>query len=211
MSTPLTDAIVAMTTYANEITGKLDTNLPDAVRSLADGYGQGGAPSATAHAIVFELETGPDVTITFYADSSFILDAIRATTPSQWNGVTVESASLDGVMWYAKPSYTWETIFDLQTGFYPNSPEEGGSYCWLQSESFPEIVVGDRYRMTFDGAVYEAVAVANLSSNGYPGIGDPTFTDFPLWYVYMYGAWVGNLEPNTQSTHAVKLEHGTPI
>lgn len=42
MSTPLTDAINALTTYANEITGKSDTNLPDAVRSLADGYGQGG-------------------------------------------------------------------------------------------------------------------------------------------------------------------------
>ena len=42
MSTPLTDAINALTTYANGITGKSDTNLPDAVRSLADGYGQGG-------------------------------------------------------------------------------------------------------------------------------------------------------------------------
>lgn len=42
MATPLTDAITALTTYANGITGKSDTNLPDAVRSLADGYGGGG-------------------------------------------------------------------------------------------------------------------------------------------------------------------------
>lgn len=41
MATPLTDAINALTTYANGITGKSDTNLPDAVRSLADGYGGG--------------------------------------------------------------------------------------------------------------------------------------------------------------------------
>lgn len=41
MPTPLTDAINALTTYANGITGKSDTNLPDAVRSLADGYGGG--------------------------------------------------------------------------------------------------------------------------------------------------------------------------
>lgn len=41
MSTPLTDAITALTTYANGITGKSDTNLPDAVRSLADGFGSG--------------------------------------------------------------------------------------------------------------------------------------------------------------------------
>lgn len=42
MSTPLTDAINALTTYANGITGKSDANLPDAVRSLADGFGGGG-------------------------------------------------------------------------------------------------------------------------------------------------------------------------
>lgn len=48
MSTPLTDAINALTTYANGITGKSDANLPDAVRSLADGYGQGGGGGMTA-------------------------------------------------------------------------------------------------------------------------------------------------------------------
>lgn len=42
MATPLTDAITSLTTYANGITGKSDTNLPDAVRSLADGYGASG-------------------------------------------------------------------------------------------------------------------------------------------------------------------------
>lgn len=40
--TPLTDAINALTTYANEITGKSDTTLSDAVGSLVDGYGGGG-------------------------------------------------------------------------------------------------------------------------------------------------------------------------
>ena len=37
----LASGITALTTYANEITGESDTNLSDAVRSLADGYGQG--------------------------------------------------------------------------------------------------------------------------------------------------------------------------
>lgn len=40
---PLTEGLTALTTYANEITGESDTNLSDAVRSLADGYGQGGS------------------------------------------------------------------------------------------------------------------------------------------------------------------------
>lgn len=38
----LTDGITALTTYANSVTEESDTNLSDAVRSLADGYGGGG-------------------------------------------------------------------------------------------------------------------------------------------------------------------------
>ena len=41
MSTPLTDSINALTTYANEVTGGSDTNLSDAVHTLASGYGGG--------------------------------------------------------------------------------------------------------------------------------------------------------------------------
>ena len=47
MSTPLTDSINALTTYANEVTGGSDTNLSDAVHTLASGYGGGGASSWT--------------------------------------------------------------------------------------------------------------------------------------------------------------------
>lgn len=45
MATPLTDNINALTTYANEVTGASDTNLSDAVHTLASGYGQGGGVS----------------------------------------------------------------------------------------------------------------------------------------------------------------------
>lgn len=41
-TTPLTDAIQALTTYANETTGAGDTTLSDAVGTLVAGYGQGG-------------------------------------------------------------------------------------------------------------------------------------------------------------------------
>lgn len=40
--TPLTDSIEALTTYANQVTGASDTNLSDAVYTLAQGYGEGG-------------------------------------------------------------------------------------------------------------------------------------------------------------------------
>lgn len=37
---PLTDAIDALTAYANEVTGESDTTLSEAVHTLADGYGR---------------------------------------------------------------------------------------------------------------------------------------------------------------------------
>ncbi len=42
MDKPLTNAINALTTYANEITGVDDPDLSSAVRTLCDGYGSGG-------------------------------------------------------------------------------------------------------------------------------------------------------------------------
>ena len=48
-TTPLTDAINALTTYANTVTGKTppDTTLSDAVATLASGYGGGGGSFET--------------------------------------------------------------------------------------------------------------------------------------------------------------------
>ena len=45
MSQPLTDAIEALTTYANTVTGASDTTLSDAVATLASGYGGGSSLS----------------------------------------------------------------------------------------------------------------------------------------------------------------------
>jgi len=48
MTQPLTDAITALTTYANSVTGASDTTLSEAVATLADGYGGGGGDAITA-------------------------------------------------------------------------------------------------------------------------------------------------------------------
>lgn len=66
MATPLTDAINAITTYANGITGKSDTNLPDAVRSLADGYGGGSLPSVISAIDGGEFTVQSDITVASY-------------------------------------------------------------------------------------------------------------------------------------------------
>lgn len=66
----LTPKIEALTAYANEITGKSDTTLSDAVASLADGYGQGGGISQGIEVVtdsngkitdyISHMETVPD-------------------------------------------------------------------------------------------------------------------------------------------------------
>lgn len=56
MATPLTDAINALTTYANSVTGESDTTLSDAVYTLAGGYGQGGGVSITDGMVITEWD-----------------------------------------------------------------------------------------------------------------------------------------------------------
>ncbi len=63
MTQPLTDAINALTRYANETTGASDTTLSDAVETLVEGYGQGGGGSVSQDAegyIVLPVDGGGD-------------------------------------------------------------------------------------------------------------------------------------------------------
>jgi hypothetical protein len=69
MPTPLTDAINALTTYANGVTGKSDTNLPDAVRSLADGYGQGGGTFEGLRLVSVDSNTGKPTSYKWEGDT----------------------------------------------------------------------------------------------------------------------------------------------
>ncbi len=65
MAQPLTDAIQALTRYANETTGASDQTLSDAVETLVEGYGQGGGGSVSQDAegyIVLPADGGGDDT-----------------------------------------------------------------------------------------------------------------------------------------------------
>ena len=93
MAQPLTDAINALTRYANEVTGQSDTNLSDAVRTLCDGYGGGGDSMPLVHCYdvtITEDSTSFSISDTFeYAPNyvAFIPDGEVITPPSGMNGV----------------------------------------------------------------------------------------------------------------------------
>ena len=97
-------------------------DLPQTGGGTVRFYENGGTPSATHHIIEFELENST-VTIDAYYDSAWISGAITATEPTEYNGQTVVSASLDGVTWYEKsgdiPLNTQLVDYTaVRTGFY---------------------------------------------------------------------------------------------
>ena len=90
MATPLTDAINALTAYANETTGASDTTLSDAVESLVAGYGGGGW---STDGIAAGTEPSGEITI----GSTKIVDgAFRGKTEiTGVTGINVTSVGMD--------------------------------------------------------------------------------------------------------------------
>lgn len=87
MSQPLTDAINALTTYANSITGASDTTLSDAVDTLVDGYGGGGGsgvitgsftPSANESTHTFSVGSVPTGGLVVYAVGTVTGQSVKA-------------------------------------------------------------------------------------------------------------------------------------
>lgn len=171
----------------------------------------GGTPSATAHTIYFEFTDETNTTITAYWDDSFISDAITATTPTEYGGKTVDSASLDGVTWYTRPTETWETIYDNTATPNTDTPY---NYWWLSSLSDVYPTLGSVWRVTIDGTSWITTARQDQSvASGAVYIGNPKYsggqddgsgmtTDF---YNAGWGAWVGDTEISA-GQHTVKIE-----
>lgn len=90
-TTPLTDAINALTTYANETTGASDTTLSAAVGSLVAGYGGGGGSGWSADEIATRSMSGA---ITISTATSIAANAFADCTGI--TSLTDKTASLGG-------------------------------------------------------------------------------------------------------------------
>lgn len=184
--------------------------------ALATGTGSGGTPSATQHTILFEFTDETDTTITAYYDNSFISDAIRATTPTEYSGKTVDSASLDGVAWYTRPTETWETLYDGNVDWMR---EDNGDhpYCWISEIGSIPITVGSVWRVTYNNTEYRCSGkIASLGGRNYNVFGNPVWgggaddgSNVPFVFIdyTVYGAWSGGLNvPNVQDSYYFKIE-----
>ena len=170
-------------------------------------YENGASPSATQHTILFEFEDTTTASITAYYDSAFISDAIKATTPTSYGGKTVQEASLDNYVWYVKPSEDWDVLYDGTFTPTQNSPY---NQVWLGALGDLQPAVGEVYRVTVDGTVYNLTA---HEDDGRVYIGNPMYdwgTDdgsgVPFCFFNGgYGSLQGLTELSTTS-HTLKIE-----
>lgn len=176
----------------------------------------GSTPSATQHSIYFEFSDDTNTTITAYYDSTFISDAITATTPTTYGGKTVDSASLDNIVWYTRPTETWETLFDRMLSW---TREGSGDYpyCWISDLGSTPITVGSVYRVTYNNVEYRCTGKNTLlNGSSYTVFGNPAWgggaddgSGVPFIFIdyTKYGAWSGGLNvPNVDSTYYFKIE-----
>ena len=175
------------------------------------GTGTSGGSSLTHHTIHLEFTDSTDTDIDVYYDDSFISSIITSYTPTTYGAKTIDSASLDNVVWYTRPTEIWETIWDAPTGFYPESDPNAYPYCWISDLSSISITVGSRWRVTFDNVEYLLTA----TSGTYGGtIGNPIFaggsddgSGVPCGFFNAgWGAWSGAANVQPDSYHSVKIE-----
>ena len=160
-----------------------------------DGYSSvtvnvsGGTPSATQHTIYFEFSDNTNTTINSWYDSSFISDAITATTPATYGQKTVTLAQLDGVTWYEyDPTIRYETLYEeASVSISPNG--DGTGFCWIPALSSVSITDGSIWRITIDGDAYVSTAVYYSQLSGY-GIPYPSSADFDFILYQGSGAWI---------------------
>ena len=150
MSTPLTDAINALTTYANETTGASDTTLSDAVESLVAGYGGSGLsllreviPSTDSKEAVINFDNAWFSNYQFFVVKCHIC---YTTSAGEWLYYLWNTKSYSGLYYSlgTKTPNNFDTFFVLENTdnkvVFPKSNEairpQGTEYPVLESGNY---------------------------------------------------------------------------
>lgn len=171
-----------------------------------------GGGGATQHTIHLEFTDSTDTDIEVDYDDAFVATIITSYEPETYGQKTVDSASLDGVIWYTRPTETWETVYNV-SGKSPNQ-DTPYNYFWLNENDLGDVypTAGSVWRITIDNTEYRCTAtyvsavgqicVGNPKYSG--GVDDGSSTPFNL-YNAGWGAWVGDTEL-IPVQYAIKIE-----
>ena len=130
-TTPLTDAINALTTYANETTGAGDTTLSEAVATLVAGYGQGGGDGASLEYIK---------TVTLDSDVNVLQLDISDLT-SEYNVIIIQGTMTFSAQDWFYPNYWVGNTRKTMTGYTNKVTTYSGTWSLINSTSNGKIVV----------------------------------------------------------------------
>ena len=181
-----------------------------ALGQKTQGTGSGGG-GATQHVIHLEFTDSTDEDINVYYDDSLIGTMITAYTPETYGQKTVDSAALDGTVWYQRQQETWETIWNANTNYYEESDPNILSYCWINDLANISIPIGSVWRITFNGTTYRLTATG--SNNG-GIIGNPKYasgSDDGSGLIFAFfnpgwGAWTGGADVAPNVAYPLKIE-----
>lgn len=125
-TTPLTDAINALTTYSNTVTGASDTTLSDAVATLAAGYGGGGGGIS-----VNGIATGTEPSGAIEITSATIVGNAFANN-SAITSVHSSCPNLGGYAFQYCSALKTAVFTNLNNASNGDIPQQGLSYCALE-------------------------------------------------------------------------------
>ena len=188
MATPLTDSINALTAYANEVTGGSDTNLSDAVHTLASGYG-GGTSSWTK------------VAETSYTIENFT--STSATTHATW-------ATGHSELW-TNSKWVYVRIRDTagkRAGYFYGSDQ----FFLVDSTTTTSTVTNGRFSLRYaTSGIYGAIATS--TTTGYGVYADTLYSDGSIRIRKRYNSLHSNEIDGTYKVEVYLLDPagGVPI
>ena len=166
---------------------------------LLTGTGGGGG-GATQHTIHLEFSDSTDADIEVDYDDAWVGSLITSTEPTTYGQKTVDSAALDNVVWYTRPTEIWETVFNGTVTPVADTPY---NYMWISSAQDVYFALGETWRITVEGNQYVTTARAEAGvAYDTVFIGNPKFsggTDDGSWcpidfFNPGYGALMGDTE-----------------
>lgn len=167
---------------------------------------------ATQHIIHFEFTDGTETDIDLYYDDVLIGTMITNYVPETYGAKTVDVAELDGIIWYTRPSETWETVYSGNVPYYPDD-ENIYPYCWISDLSDVLMPDASVWRVTFDQieyrctAVYEDATSTNMIGNPKYSGGQDNGSSAPFSLMYTpWGAWSGSADVGVNTIHQMKIE-----